>query len=644
MELPVAGLDGDGWGGGRIVRGSPLTASQPPSDAFPHPDISLASIRAIIVLSTPPADESASGSPDRAEGDGERVCDEEHISLHTLQRRLLICGTKQRHYMRVAEDIFSDLLQYCSLTSSNEEDVVRQPVTQCATLRRLSATTRRWQDAPIILPRRTEQTTGAPPSTDGEHFVVVSDDVMDHVVARRLGKELRGPMITVDPKVRWRMSGRVYRGDMPIVIFCGGTSGSGKSTTATLLASELSIPQILCTDTVRQLLRNHVPTGECMELFASTYEAFRSLSHRKDAGTAPPTNDDVIQGYEMQSDAILRVLDSILQSSVAKGRSVIVEGAHLRPSYMIAKQAEFAKQNVLCLPVFLYIKEASQHLKRFSVRAKSMSLQPTSNKYVSSFKYIRIIQGHLSRQAAALPIVSINNANVDNTLIVIHHSILHLLDRIARSGWPPNGDPLPLPAPVSVDEKKLLAHLLKRHDQRRAAAAGGAVPRDRPTDAAAPGPGAQPKPSTLSTNARARSALLLSAFQKSLVSGALARACPPPNSPMKGRGTEDGGQPHVALQSSADCLAATFPSTVSHSSANGGRPCPGSRLSMRLPGASQQMWTSTPLRGPRAHSYNATTSRKVVKGTEFAFWTQQIPEPVEAGSADDQSSIAESTG
>ena len=57
-----------------------------------------------------------------------------------------------------------------------------------------------------------------------------------------------------------------------IIVLLAGTSGTGKSTLASLLGSKLGIATVLSTDTVRHILRNFVSKEESPILFASTYE------------------------------------------------------------------------------------------------------------------------------------------------------------------------------------------------------------------------------------------------------------------------------------------------------------------------------------------------------------------------------------
>ena len=57
-----------------------------------------------------------------------------------------------------------------------------------------------------------------------------------------------------------------------------GTSGTGKSTLAGLLAARLGISTVLSTDSVRHMLRSFIPQAGNPLLWASTYEVGRPAS------------------------------------------------------------------------------------------------------------------------------------------------------------------------------------------------------------------------------------------------------------------------------------------------------------------------------------------------------------------------------
>lgn len=62
------------------------------------------------------------------------------------------------------------------------------------------------------------------------------------------------------------------------MILLAGTSGTGKSTLASLLGSRLGISTVLSTDTIRHIMRNFVSKDDNAILFASTYETANFVS------------------------------------------------------------------------------------------------------------------------------------------------------------------------------------------------------------------------------------------------------------------------------------------------------------------------------------------------------------------------------
>ena len=75
-----------------------------------------------------------------------------------------------------------------------------------------------------------------------------------------------------------------------------GTSGTGKSTLASLLGTRLGISTVLSTDSVRHVMRNFLKEKENPTLFCSTYEAGNMVSEedRKNASE----NWVTLKGYK----------------------------------------------------------------------------------------------------------------------------------------------------------------------------------------------------------------------------------------------------------------------------------------------------------------------------------------------------------
>ena len=58
-----------------------------------------------------------------------------------------------------------------------------------------------------------------------------------------------------------------------VIVLLIGTSGTGKSTLASLLGTRLGIQTVLSTDSIRHIMRNFRSESENPILFCSTYEA-----------------------------------------------------------------------------------------------------------------------------------------------------------------------------------------------------------------------------------------------------------------------------------------------------------------------------------------------------------------------------------
>ena len=58
-----------------------------------------------------------------------------------------------------------------------------------------------------------------------------------------------------------------------VIILLAGTSGTGKSTLASILGTRLGIQTVLSTDSIRHIMRNFLDEAKNPILFCSTYEA-----------------------------------------------------------------------------------------------------------------------------------------------------------------------------------------------------------------------------------------------------------------------------------------------------------------------------------------------------------------------------------
>jgi 2-phosphoglycerate kinase len=81
-----------------------------------------------------------------------------------------------------------------------------------------------------------------------------------------------------------------------VIVLLAGTSGTGKSTLASLLGTRLGISTVLSTDSIRHVMRNFLVEKKNPVLFCSTYEAGKMVpeAERQDASE----NWVTLKGYK----------------------------------------------------------------------------------------------------------------------------------------------------------------------------------------------------------------------------------------------------------------------------------------------------------------------------------------------------------
>lgn len=236
----------------------------------------------------------------------------------------------------------------------------------------------------------------------------------------------------------FQVAKEITQRNQSFVVLLGGTSGTGKSTLASLLAARLRLTTVLPTDSVRHILRAFTSKDENPCAFVSTYQAGDALTEAEIEELSVATNGvmstnrlhkrKVLRGYKLQSEVVLEKLDKVLTMFEKRKQSLVVEGVHLNTDQMM----ELVRRHPNCVPFMIYISNELKHRERFAVRARHMTVDPQENKYIKYFDNIRIIQRHLCKHADKYLIPKIDNTNVDRSIATIQSTLIRVLRKMDR--------------------------------------------------------------------------------------------------------------------------------------------------------------------------------------------------------------------
>jgi len=204
---------------------------------------------------------------------------------------------------------------------------------------------------------------------------------------------------------RWR---QVENLDVPIVLLIGGTTGVGKSTLATQLATRLGIVRVVATDAIREVMRALFSRELMPALYASSFEAGETLRE-------PPSKDAVVVGFREQTAAVAVGINALLDRAAMEGTSLIVEGAHVVPGFV---DPDHWADRVLVVPLVVTIEDDEIHRDHFVARAADHAGRP-STRYLEHFENIRRVQRYIKTQALSHGVPVIPNYNFDRSIAAV---------------------------------------------------------------------------------------------------------------------------------------------------------------------------------------------------------------------------------
>jgi 2-phosphoglycerate kinase len=213
---------------------------------------------------------------------------------------------------------------------------------------------------------------------------------------------------------RLRRFQELHELDLPIMVFIGGATGTGKSTVATELAYRFGITRVTSTDFVRQTMRAFFSYDFMPSIHQSSFEA---------GDVYPDADDPLVAGFMQQARNVLVGVRASSERALEEGWSLVLEGVHLVPGMVELPSPEQA----VSVFVVLSIDEEDEHIGHFHFRDER-SERPES-RYLEHFKDIRRLQEFVVGRAARAGVPVIENENADKAARVVADLVLEAAER-----------------------------------------------------------------------------------------------------------------------------------------------------------------------------------------------------------------------
>jgi 2-phosphoglycerate kinase len=233
------------------------------------------------------------------------------------------------------------------------------------------------------------------PSITSEELDRVALEAISELAGERFAKTF----------LRWR---EVEALDIPLVVLIGGTTGVGKSTLATQLATRLGIVRVVATDAVREVMRALFSEELMPALHTSSFEAGTVLREA-------PNRDAAIVGFREQTNVVAVGIDALLARAALEGTSIIIEGAHVVPGFL---DLESRQDRFLAVPLIITVEEEDVHRSHFAARGADHGGRPAP-RYLEGFDNIRRIQRYIKSQALSHGVPVVPNYSFDRSLAAV---------------------------------------------------------------------------------------------------------------------------------------------------------------------------------------------------------------------------------
>ncbi len=203
--------------------------------------------------------------------------------------------------------------------------------------------------------------------------------------------------------------------DLPIFVFIGGATGTGKSTVASELSYRFGITRVTSTDFVRQTMRAFFSETFMPSIHQSSFEA----------GDAHPDADNPLEfGFLQQARNVLVGVRASSERALEEGWSLVLEGVHLVPGMVELPRPDLA----VSVFVVLSIEDEEEHARHFRYRDEDSERQ--ESRYLDRFGDIRSLQDLLVTRARREGVPVIENDDADAAARIVADLVLDASARI----------------------------------------------------------------------------------------------------------------------------------------------------------------------------------------------------------------------
>lgn len=205
----------------------------------------------------------------------------------------------------------------------------------------------------------------------------------------------------------WR---KYKNAENPVIILMGGPTGSGKTSLSAELVHRLGFTRLICTDSVRQIMRLMFSEDLLPSIHSSSYDAWKKVNF-----PIIEKDDPVLIAFREQSLRVSAGIRALIDRAIEENYNMILDGVHIVPGF-IDLSCYNGKAQIFPLIVTVLDKEI--YRQRFESRKKLSPRRPYE-KYLANFDSIIKIQNFLIELAEQYSYPVISNIDFEKTVITI---------------------------------------------------------------------------------------------------------------------------------------------------------------------------------------------------------------------------------